>query len=760
MSQTDSNITGFSMQPQDQIALFESIINSTSDAVFSKNLDGIITSWNHGAEMLYGYTAEEIMGKNVSILIPSARSAELFDILDKVGTTKKTHRFKTERLKKDGSTVHISLTVSPIKNEDGIIVGIAGIAHDISEQVKKEVELKRSLKDLSDYKYALDESAIVAITDQKGVIKYVNDYFCTISKYSREELIGQDHRIINSGYHPKDFIKNIWTTIASGSIWKGEIKNKAKDGSTYWVDTTIIPFLNDAGKPYQYVAIRSDITQKKETEELQKNLEENIQAKADELVSIFERITDGFISLDNDFRYTYANKKIGEMTNRDPETLIGKNVWGEFPDAVGSATYHAFNEAMTTQKYVHNTDYFEGLDLWQENYIYPSKNGLSVFVRDVTEQKKAEAQIIKSEKIYKTIASSIPGSYICLLDKNLRYILLEGDMLEKLGYSKEKLIGQKMVDVIPKKMVDDVLPSIDRVFNGETFTEERTRGEYDILYQFVPLRDEFNKVYAAMVVAIDVTELKSAERKIVELNVGLEQKVIERTEQLEIVNKELEAFTYSVSHDLRAPLRIIDGFADILLIDYKEELDSEGIRTLNVIKTNAQKMGQLIDDLLNLSRLGRKELVYNPVKMEELVQTVIVEQLLLHKKHADINCKTLINVHGDNNLMQHVWTNLISNALKYSGKKDEQHILIDSYMDGDNVVYCIKDNGVGFDMRYADKLFGVFQRLHKQSEFDGTGVGLALVQRIILKHHGKIWADSKPGEGATFYFSLPLNHNT
>lgn len=744
------------MLPYEQIALFESIINTADDAILSKNTDNIITSWNNGAQKLFGYTPEEIIGKNISILIPEKRKHELSDVLEKVEADIHVMHFETERMHKDGSLIYVLLTVSPMKDREGKIIGASAIIRDITNRIKHEQDLKRSLKDVTDYKYALDESSIVATTDERGIIKNVNDNFCRISGYSRKELIGQDHRIINSGYHTKEFIQNIWATIANGKIWKGELRNKAKNGTIYWVDTTIVPFLNDKGKPYQYVAIRSDITQRKIAEEIQHELEDKITSKAEEIISIFDRITDGFISLDKDFRYTFANKKIGEMTGRNPASLIGKQVWEEFPDAVNSITYHAFEKAFKEQVFIHNIDYFAELDLWQENYIYPSPNGLSVFVRDITKQKRAEEEIIKSEKIYKTIASSIPGSYICLLDKEFRYLLVEGDLLIKLGYSKDQLLGNKLHDVLPTAKMEEVMPHLIRVFNGETLNLEATRGTIDLLYRFVPLKDETNEVYAAMLVAIDVSELKNAEREIVELNIGLEKKVKERTEQLEIVNKELESFTYSVSHDLRAPLRIIDGFADMLVVDHTASLDAEGLRILKIVKDNAQRMGRLIDDLLNLSRMGRKEITTNYIDMYPLIQSAIQEQLMHKNNNVNISCKTILPAYGDDNLMRQVWVNLISNAIKYSSKKEQQEIEIDSWQEDNNIIYSIKDNGVGFDMQYADKLFGVFQRMHKLSEFEGTGVGLALVQRIILKHGGKIWADATINKGATFYFSLPL----
>ena len=246
--------------------LFESITTYSENAILSKDLDGTITSWNHGAEKLFGYSEQEAIGKSISIILPMDRIDEEREIIEKIRNGQCINDMETERLRKDGSRVNISVSISPIKNKNGDIIGVSKIAHDISQYKLNDGNLQKSLKETADYKYALDESSIVAITDQKGVINYVNNYFCKISKYQREELIGQDHRIVNSGYHPASYIRDMWVTIANGNIWKGQLKNKAKDGTYYWVDTTIVPFLNEHGKPYQYLSIRSDITKRKELE--------------------------------------------------------------------------------------------------------------------------------------------------------------------------------------------------------------------------------------------------------------------------------------------------------------------------------------------------------------------------------------------------------------------------------------------------------------------------------------------------------------
>jgi signal transduction histidine kinase len=236
----------------------------------------------------------------------------------------------------------------------------------------------------------------------------------------------------------------------------------------------------------------------------------------------------------------------------------------------------------------------------------------------------------------------------------------------------------------------------------------------------------------------------------------LERRVKERTAQLEATNKELESFTYSVSHDLRAPLRAIDGFARILEDDHGDQLDHEARRLLGVVRDSSRKMGQLIDDLLAFSRLGRKPLQAALIDMKRLAEKALEEARgAAERPPVQATVGALPPAQGDASLVQQVWANLISNAMKFSSGRDEPVIEISGRSDGDYNVYCVKDNGAGFDMRYYDKLFGVFQRLHDPAEFPGTGVGLAIVQRVVAKHGGRAWAESKPGEGAVFYFTLP-----
>ena len=271
-------------------------------------------------------------------------------------------------------------------------------------------------------------------------------------------------------------------------------------------------------------------------------------------------------------------------------------------------------------------------------------------------------------------------------------------------------------------------------------------------------RDEEGKRESLAGIIQDITTRKQTEEEILELNASLEERVRERTSQLAAANHELEAFSYSVSHDLRAPLRAVDGFSRMVVEDYAERLDDEGRRMLGVIRSETQRMGRLIDDLLAFSRLGRQQMELAPILMQEMAQAVFDELAAQEppERKLRLDLQPLPAVIGTPTMMRQVWVNLIGNAIKFTKGREVGEIEIAARDGEDGVpVYHIKDNGAGFDMRFADKLFGVFQRLHSAEEFPGTGVGLALVQRIVQRHGGRVWAEGEVDHGATFYFTIP-----
>jgi len=503
-------------QTEEIRARLAAIVESSDDAIISKTLDGTITSWNHGAEKIYGYSSEEIVGKPVSVLVPTDRPDEIPEILEKVGRGEAIDNYETVRLAKDGRRLDVSLTISPVKDLSGNLVGASTIARDITERRRTESELR------------LSEARFRAIIEQSPL-----------------------------------------------SI---------------------------------------------------------------------------------------------QVLSPDGQTLQVNRAWEE---------------------------------LW------------GVTLQD------------------------IPG-----------YNLLEDQQLVAKGlmpYIRRGFAGEPTL--IPAAAYDP-----DETIPGLTSHEEPKRWVRAFIY---PIKDEDGNVREVILMHEDITERKQAEVEIRKLNEQLEQRVQRRTAQLNAFNRELEAFSYSVSHDLRAPLRSIDGFSKILLEDYADELDEEGNDYLKRVRAASQRMGQLIDDLLDLSRMTRSEMRRESVDLSDLAKSFAEE---LKRSQPERRVEFLIEggllVEGDKSLLRVVLENLLRNAWKFTGKQTHARIEFGASEQEDKRAYFVRDNGAGFDMAYADKLFGAFQRLHGGSEFEGTGIGLATVQRIIHRHGGRVWAEGRVGYGATFYFTL------
>jgi PAS domain S-box-containing protein len=394
---------------------------------------------------------------------------------------------------------------------------------------------------------------------------------------------------------------------------------------------------------------------------------------------------------------------------------------------------------------------------------------LESFVEDRTNDLFEEIKLSKeiaqsyktSEEKYRTLfENSTVGIYRTTPDG--RVLLANPALVKMLGYSSFKELSNRNLEEMgfepsyERSHFKDIMRNEGQIYGMETAW---TRSDGTILFvseSAKSIKSKNGEILYYDGIVEDITKRKKAEFQIKKLNEELEERVIKRTKLLETANKELEAFSYSVSHDLRAPLRAVHGYTKILKEDYYNKLDDEGKRICDVISSSATKMGELIDDLLSFSRIGRSDLSPSVIDMKKMTE-VIFEGLTSPEERERVKFKVgkLKKVAGDAKLIGQVWTNLISNAIKYTSKNEVAEISIGLTVSEKMVTYFIKDNGVGFDMQYGHKLFGVFQRLHSETEFEGNGVGLAIVQRIILKHGGKVWADGEVGKGATFYFTLP-----
>jgi PAS domain S-box-containing protein len=372
-------------------------------------------------------------------------------------------------------------------------------------------------------------------------------------------------------------------------------------------------------------------------------------------------------------------------------------------------------------------------------------------------------EIKRAEEARSLLVAIVESSDDAIAGKDLNGTILSWNpgAVRMFGFKTEEAIGRPISIIVPPDRLAEEEALRDRIKAGQSVQHHQTvrvrkdQSLIDISMSLSPLMNAAGEVIGVSFIARDITTHKQAEEEIRRLNLELEQRVLERTAELATTNKELEAFTYSVSHDLRAPLRHIDAFAQILEDDFKDQLTPEVAQYVRRIRQGAQNMGVLVDDLLNLARVGRQELTRELCSLNSIVDDVLTE-ILPEMQDRDIEWRIgrLPVVKCDSGLMKQVFANLISNAAKYTRTRAKAVIEIDQTIINRETVIFVRDNGVGFNMKYADKLFGVFQRLHRAEDFEGTGVGLATVDRIIRKHNGRIWAEAELDKGATFYFTL------
>jgi PAS domain S-box-containing protein len=383
--------------------------------------------------------------------------------------------------------------------------------------------------------------------------------------------------------------------------------------------------------------------------------------------------------------------------------------------------------------------------------------------RTIEEREKAEKELDRSELRYKKLYDSMMDGFVITSIEG-RILEFNNAFASMLMYEYDELKSKNINMLTPSKWHNEEKGIIEKQVFGlgysETYEKEMIKKDGSIfpveLRTHLIVNDQ-NEKEGMWAIIKDITERKKIELMTQKLNEELEQRVKERTSQLKNLNQELEAFSYSVSHDLRTPLRIISGYSKILFEEYSNELSEDAKTLLEGITKNTNNMNCLIDDLLEFSKLNRKEVALTEINFEKIFDEVFNEiSNSTNKDKVKVNISELPIVKGDNALLKQVAANLISNAFKFTSKVENPEINISANIENSMAIFCIKDNGVGFDMSYSSKLFGVFQRLHKQNEYEGTGVGLAIVKRIINRHGGKVWAESELNKGSTFYFSLPL----
>jgi PAS domain S-box-containing protein len=556
-----------------------------------------------------------------------------------------------------------------------------------------------------------------------------------------------------------------------GYVRNIEVRSVKKDGTRYWVSISAVLLKDSGSKPAFILGSVTDITERK-------NAEDILQENEKRWRTLIEKSADALTLLKSDGTVIYEGPTVQRLTGYSAEERVGQNSLGHIFPADLPMVKSVLGKVLSTPGNSETAQFRsvrkDGSAWWVEatatNLLEdPSVQAIVVNYRDITARKQAEDELRDSENRFRILfehagmgvaqADSVTGQFLRV---NQRYC-------EIVGYTAQELEKKNFHDITHPDDLPDDLEYMERLRSGEVseFMLEKRYCRKDgsivwVLLVVSPLWGPGEPPGTHIGVIHDITEqkraenaLRNSEAEVRKLNAELERRVVERTSQLEATNKELEAFAYSISHDLRAPLRAIDGFARILEDDYAEKLDEDGKFLIERLRSANRNLTQLVDALLGLSRMTRAELRHETVDLSAIARSVL-ETLQQNSPAREVifHVAEGLKVQGDYRLMRVVLENLIGNAWKFTTRREHAAIEFGTIPYEDDVAYFVRDNGAGFNMAYADKLFGAFQRLHASTEFEGTGIGLATVQRIIHRHGGRVWAEGEMEKGATFYFTL------
>jgi PAS domain S-box-containing protein len=633
----------------------------------------------------------------------------------------------------------------------GLIIMVNQRTHSETEEAKNHFELIFSTTP--------DAVLISSITD--GKIIEINDAFTLLSGYSREELIGSSTLATNIWKNPVDRQKVVQALQKEGHCENMQAIYQRKDGVEVFGSLSA-KFITLKGTRHIF-SITRDVTNLKQTKEELLEIDEKYRL-------LYESAGIGIGYYKPDGTVISYNRLAAQNMGGKPEDFNGKSIFQLFPRQEADFYLGRITKAVAEEKSMSYEDlvplpggdkYF--LSTFNTIRDYNNKVlGVQIISQDITDLKNDQELLRQSEEKLKaaynenqTILDSISDAFFTL-NNHMVVTRFNKEAELALGKNKEDVIGRMLFDAFPEA-------------RGSIFEEkysfaikEKQSLNFETYFGIAPYVNWYNvRVYwYAEGISIFfqlITERKLAENEIKKLNEQLEEKVKIRTQDLETSNKELEAFAYSISHDLRAPLRAIDGFSQILLEQYQPKLDAEAIRILNVIRDSTHKMDHLIYDLLTMAKITRTSLRKESLNMNIILTSVLFELAkTMDQERINVTVEKLPFSCGDVPLIHMVWVNLLENAIKFTRSKEVRKITIQGFKEGEQSVYKIVDTGIGFNPAYSSKLFKPFHTLHSQVEFpENTGIGLAIVERIIHRHGGKVWAEGEEGVGATFYFSLP-----
>jgi PAS domain S-box-containing protein len=615
--------------------LLASIVESSDDAIISIGLDGIITSWNKGAEAMYQYTEQEAIGQPMALIIPPDRRDDERTLVDHLRHGRALKHYETVRRRKDGSTVEVSVTLSPMRDQRGVIVGASKSARDIGARRRADTALREREEIFSAIVNQAADGIVLIDMNSARFVEF-NDAACEVLGYTREEFAQLSLTDIFVG-SPEELQRTGQAVLDAPGGLQFDVRHRCRDGST---------------------------------------------------------------------REVYVSARIIRLRER----------------AYSAAIWH-----------------------------------------DITEERRAAAALRESEHRLRELTESLPQLvWTCAPDGACDYLGPQWVAYTGLGAAAQ--LGSRWLEQVhPEDRAAFTAAWAASTQSGNALDAEFRLRRHDGAYRWfyaraVPLRNVEGQITKWFGTGTDMTDRRAAEQQMQALNLELEERVKERTAQLAAANKELETFAYSVSHDLKAPLRGIDGYSKLLLQDYSARLPEEGRTYIENVRRATLQMNNLIDDLLAYSRMERQHLHFDDVEIAPVVDLAVKErreELAAREVELKLDLPPRLAAKADLDGLLIVLRNLLENAIKFTRDARPPRIEIGGREGPDMVAFWVRDNGIGFDMKYQDRIFEIFQRLQRAEEYPGTGIGLALVRKAVARLGGRVWCESSPGHGATFFVELP-----
>jgi PAS domain S-box-containing protein len=734
---------------------FRTLIEYGSDSIALIDKDNKILYLSPSVKNVEGYEPEELLGRSgIELTHPDDLPLVEKTVKELMENPGKPVPVIWRRKHKNGNWIWLEGIATNLL-DDPAVGAIVTNYRDVTERIKADEALRNSEHRFrSLIEYGADS---ILMVDKDNKVIYVSPSVQASEGYTPEEVMGKDRL---EHVHPDDIPMVLETRkklmANPGKPFPLVWRRKHKDGQWRWLEGVVTNFLDDPAVGATVNNYR-DITERKKAEEKLRESESRYRLLFENNpfpMWVYDLETLGFLAVNDAaaLHYGFSREEFLSMSIKDirpPEDVA----------ALLENISQPLEKIDTPDVWKHRKK--DGtiieVEVTSHELLFDGKVSRLVLANDVTERKVAEEALRESEAKFRTVAETASDAIITI-DENSNILFVNPAAEKIFGYATEEMLGQPLPMLMPSRFQKSHREGVGRFIR----TGERNISWKSVLHKQgheIPLElsfAEYSKEGLRFITSIirDITERQKAENEIRQLNENLEQRVAQRTLELEAVNNELEAFSYSVSHDLRAPLRAIDGFSLALLEDYGDKFDPTGQNYLERVRAGSQRMANLIDDMLTLSRITRSEIDRKSVDLSKLASEVTER---LHESRPDravsFNIQPGITAVGDERLLRIALENLLGNAWKFTSKCESAEISFGENGSG-KTEFFVSDNGAGFDMAYADKLFGAFQRLHSTNEFEGTGIGLATVQRIIHRLGGEIRAESKVGEGASFFFTL------